>query len=128
MFSQLIFKPVDIASFDKISSTGRPAETNIRSAKYPQILPDCRALFSIKAPEAQKVQLDLGKKYDMVKSSDGVWTVTTDSLSEGFHYYSLIIDGVAVADPSSESFYGMGRMPVELRVNRRQRSPTVMGS
>ena len=38
------------------------------------------------------------------------WTVTTDSISEGFHYYSLIIDGVAVADPASETFYGMGRM------------------
>jgi len=45
-----------------------------------------------------------------VKNAEGVWEVTTDSLSEGFHYYSLIIDGVAVADPASESFYGMGRM------------------
>lgn len=110
MFSQLIFKPVDVASFSSISNLGRPAETNIRSAKYPQILPDGRAFFSIKAPEAQKVQLDLGKKYDMVKNIDGVWEVTTDSLSEGFHYYSLIIEGVAIADPASESFYGMGRM------------------
>ena len=39
-----------------------------------------------------------------------MWTVTTDSISEGFHYYSLLIDGVAVADPASETFYGMGRM------------------
>jgi enterochelin esterase-like enzyme len=35
---------------------------------------------------------------------------TTDSVSRGFHYYSLLIDGVAVADPASETFYGMGRM------------------
>ena len=110
MFSQLIFKPVDIASFAQISNVGRPAESNIRSAKYPQILPDGHAVFRVKAPEAQKVQLDLGKKYDMVKNAEGVWETTTDSLSEGFHYYSLIIDGVAVADPASESFYGMGRM------------------
>ena len=110
MYSQLLFKPVDVSSFDKISNVGRPAETNVRSAKYPQILPDGRAIFRIKALEAQKVQLDFGKKYDMVKNSDGVWEVTTDSLSEGIHYYSLIIDGVAVADPASESFYGMGRM------------------
>ncbi|BBE16008.1 endo-1,4-beta-xylanase A precursor [Aquipluma nitroreducens] len=116
MFSQLIFKPVDIASFDKISSTGRPAETNIRSARYPQILPNGQATFRIKAPEAQKVQLDQGKKYDMVKNAEGMWETTTDSLSEGFHYYSLIIDGVAVADPSSESFYGMGRMASGIEV------------
>ena len=110
MFSQLLFKPVDMTSFDKISNVGRPAETNVRSAKHPQILPNSRAVFRIKAPEAQKVQLDFGKKYDMVKNNDGTWEVTTDSLSEGFHYYSLIIDGVAIADPSSETFYGMGRM------------------
>jgi len=110
MYSQLIFKPVDVTSFDIISNVGRPAETNVRSAKYPQILPDGHAVFRIKAPEAQKVQLDLGKKYDMIKNNEGVWEVTSDSLSEGIHYYSLIIDGVAVADPASETFYGMSRM------------------
>ncbi|MBL7966054.1 MAG: esterase [Prolixibacteraceae bacterium] len=110
MFSQLLFKPVDVATFDKISRTGTPAESNIRSAKYPQMLPNGKAIFRIKAPEAQKIQLDLGKKYDMVKNAEGVWETTTDSLSEGFHYYSLIIDGVAVCDPASETFYGMGRM------------------
>ena len=46
----------------------------------------------------------------MVKDTGGYWTLTTDSISEGFHYYSLMIDGVAVADPASETFYGMGRM------------------
>ncbi|HLN74793.1 MAG TPA: alpha/beta hydrolase-fold protein, partial [Prolixibacteraceae bacterium] len=110
MMSQLLFKPVDTAVFDKISNVGRPTETNVRSAQYPQILPDGRAVFRIKAPEVQKLQLDLGRKYDMVKNSEGVWEVTTDSLSEGIHYYSLLIDGMAVADPSSETYYGMGRM------------------
>ena len=116
MFSQLLFKPVDVATFDIISNVGRPAESNTRSAKYPQILPNGRAIFRIKAPEVQKLQLDLGKKYDMVKNSEGVWEITTDSLSEGIHYYSIIIDGVAVADPSSESFYGMGRMASGIEV------------
>jgi enterochelin esterase-like enzyme len=116
MFSQLIFKPVDVSTLDKISNVGRPAESNIRSAKYPQILPDGHAFFRFRAPEAQKVQLDLGKKYDMVKRDDGFWEVTTDSLSEGFHYYSLIIDGVSVADPSSETFYGMSRMASGIEV------------
>ncbi|MBB3188117.1 alpha/beta hydrolase-fold protein [Microbacter margulisiae] len=110
MFSQLLFKPVDPSAFPEISDAGRPVETDVRGARYPQILPDGRAIFRIKAPEAHNVQLDLGKRYNMTKDSEGVWEVTTDSLSEGFHYYSLIIDGVAVADPASETFYGMGRM------------------
>lgn len=116
MFSQLLFKPVDQISFAKISNVGRPAETNVRRAEYPQILPDGHAIFRIKASEAQKVQLDLGKKYDMVKNSGGVWEATTDSLSEGIHYYSLIIDGLAVCDPASEAVYGMGRFASSFEV------------
>src|SRR5690606_36292288 len=97
-------------SFTKQSVLGAKAATNIRSAKYPQVLPDNRVIFRVNAPEAQKVQIDLGRKYDMVKDDKGIGTVTTDSISRGFHYYSLVIDGVAVADPASETFYGMGRM------------------
>ncbi len=110
MFSQLIFKPVDQSTFSKYPVAGAPAPSNIRNAAYPQITTDSRVIFNIKAPDAKKVQIDLGKKYDLVKDDDGFWKGTTDSVSEGFHYYSLLIDGVAVADPASNSFYGMGRM------------------
>jgi enterochelin esterase-like enzyme len=116
MFSQLIFKPVDVSKFNRYSIVGIPASTNVRGVKYPQILPDGRAIFRIKAPDAQKVQLDLAKKYDMVKNSEGVWEVTTDSLTEGFHYYSLLVDGLPIADPASEAFYGMGRMASGIEV------------
>ncbi|CAH0997728.1 hypothetical protein EMA8858_03862 [Emticicia aquatica] len=110
MFSQFLFKPTNPSNFTKYSVLGTPAASNIRNAKYPQILPDNRVIFKVKAPEAQKVQIDLGKKYDLVKDTSGFWNVTTDSISRGFHYYSLLIDGVAVADPASETFYGMSRM------------------
>jgi len=110
MFSQLIFKPVDTSSFSKYPVAGAPAATNIRNATYPQIFADNRVMFRTKAPDAKKVQVDLGRKYDMLKDTAGVWTVTTDSIGEGFHYYSLLIDGVAIADPASQTFYGMGRM------------------
>lgn len=109
IFSQLIFKPVDKTTFSDFTVYGTPAESNIRNAQFPQILSNRKAIFRVKAPEAQKVQIDLGKKYDLKKELDGVWTATTDSLSEGFHYYSLLIDNVPVADPSSKTFYGMGR-------------------
>jgi enterochelin esterase-like enzyme len=110
MFSQLLFRPVDVGLFARYSPLGLPAATNVRNAKYPQILPDHRVSFRIKAPDAQRVQVDLARKYDLRKDTGGYWTGVTDSVSEGFHYYSLVIDGVAVADPASETFYGMGRM------------------
>lgn len=110
MFSQLLFKAVDPSTFSRYPVAGAPAATNIRNGAYPQVLSDSRVKFRVKAPEAKKVQVDLGRKYDLVKDEEGFWTVTTDSISEGFHYYSLLIDGVALADPASETYYGMGRM------------------
>lgn len=118
MFSQFLFKPVDKTTFPKITVLGAPAATNVRSAKFPQILPDNRVMFKLKA-DAQKVQVDLGKKYDLVKDAEGYWTITTDTISEGFHYYSLLIDGVALADPASETFYGMGRMASGIEIPSR---------
>jgi enterochelin esterase-like enzyme len=120
MFSQFLFKPVDTKSLTKYTVLGSPASTNVRSARYPQILPDNRVVFRLKAPEAKRVQIDLGKKYDLVKDTSDFWTVTTDSISRGFHYYSLIIDGVAMADPASETFYGMGRMASGIEIPYRQ--------
>lgn len=119
MFSQFLFKPVDKAEFSKYTLLGTPASTNVRNADYPQILPDHRVKFRVKAPKAQSVQIDLGKKYDMKKDLSGIWTLTTDSIGEGIHYYNLLIDGVAVADPASETFYGMGRMVSAIEIPSR---------
>lgn len=118
-FSQLLFRPVSPERFSSLTVLGSPASTNVRSAKYPQILPDNRVVFQIKAPDAHRVQIDLGKKYDMTKDAEGMWSVTTDTISEGIHYYSLVIDGVALADPSSETFYGMGRMASGIEIPSR---------
>ena len=119
MFSQFLFKPVDNSMLPSFTVFGAPAASNVRSARYPQILPDNRVMFKIKAADAQKVQVDLGKKYDLTKDAEGFWSVTTDSISEGFHYYSLLIDGVALADPASETFYGMGRMAAGIEIPSR---------
>ena len=87
-----------------------PAPTNIRATDCPCIYADNSVLFRVTAPDAGKVQVDIGKLYDMKKDEKGVWTVTTDPQVPGFHYYSLVIDGYKFADPASESFYGTGKM------------------
>jgi len=110
MFTRLLFKPVDVSTFPQYSVVGLPGATNVPSAKYPRLLPDNRVIFRIKAPYAKKVMIDLLKKYDMVPDTAGWWGVTTDPVVEGFHYYSLMIDSVAVCDPATRTFYGMGRM------------------
>jgi enterochelin esterase-like enzyme len=91
-------------------SDSQPASSNVRGAEYPRVTSDLRAIFRIKAPDAKNVQILLDKKIDMVKDEQGFWTVTTEPLVVGFHYYFILIDGVQVSDPSSESYFGWGRM------------------
>lgn len=84
--------------------------TNINRKSYPRVLSDNSVMFRVNAPQAQRVQIDLGgTKYDMKKSDTSVWTLTTQPQVPGFHYYSLIVDGVSVADPASQTFYGCSR-------------------
>lgn len=126
MFSQLLFKPVTTELIDLYSNIPNehpvavPASTNVPGAQYPQILPDNKVLFRIKAPDAQKVQVDLGRKYDMVKEEEGSWAITTDPIVEGFHYYSILINGVAVCDPGSQTFYGMSRMASGIEIPEKE--------
>jgi enterochelin esterase-like enzyme len=98
------------AQVANLPAGSKPAPTNISSNQCPCILTDLRVVFRVTAPEAGKVQIDLGKVYDMQKDEKGIWSVTTDQQVPGFHYYSLVINGVRVSDPASETFYGTGRM------------------
>ena len=107
--TSLLTQPVSAQFFQSTDESGLPGKTaplNVRGKQYPRLLPDNKMEFKVKAPDAKRVQIDLGKKYDLVKDADGFWTATTEPLSPGFHYYFLIIDDVQVADPASESFYG----------------------
>lgn len=94
----------------QVPADAKPAPTNINQNGCPCIFQDNRVLFTVNAPEASKVQLDLGKLYDMQKDEKGIWSVITTPQDPGFHYYSVVIDGFKFADPASESFYGTGRM------------------
>jgi enterochelin esterase-like enzyme len=92
----------------QVPEGSKPASSNIRMDQCPCILPDLSVVFKVNAPDASGVQLDLGKLYE--KDEKGLWSVKTDPLVPGFHYYSLVIGGLKFADPASESYYGMGRM------------------
>ncbi|MEO6720313.1 MAG: alpha/beta hydrolase-fold protein, partial [Ferruginibacter sp.] len=88
----------------------KPSSTNQPGKQFPQVNSERRVRASIAAPQANKVQLDIGgKKYDLVKDDKGVWTGESLPQDEGFHYYQLNIDGASVPDPGSQTFYGAGR-------------------
>jgi enterochelin esterase family protein len=100
----------------QLVANSQPAVTNISKTSCPCILDNLAVVFKVKAPDAKKLQIDLGKLYDMTKDDQGVWSVTTDPLVPGFHYYSLVIDGVKVADPASESFFGTSKMSSAIEI------------
>lgn len=52
----------------------KPSEVNQPGKLYPQVNSEGCVRAQISAPEAHKVQLDIGGvKYDMVKDDKGVW-------------------------------------------------------
>jgi enterochelin esterase family protein len=87
----------------------RPSALNIPEAKFPCIYPDHKALFRVLAPDAQIVTVSMGgQQLKMTKGPDNVWSVTSEPLVVGFHYYTLHIDSAVVADPSTVTFFGGG--------------------
>ncbi|HOC19343.1 MAG TPA: alpha/beta hydrolase-fold protein, partial [Vicinamibacterales bacterium] len=86
----------------------RPASTNVWDAQYPRVDGKGRVEIRLKAPEATTVRVNFwsGPKVAMVKQPDGVWSVITEPLVPGLHYYTLIVNGVEMADPGSRAFFG----------------------
>jgi enterochelin esterase-like enzyme len=123
-FSQLIFQDAEQSKKeekktdegkqktpDKASDESKPASTNLNNAAFPRVHADLRLTFQLKAPQAKSVKL-LGASsifkgpFDMQRGDDGTWTLTTAPVVPGFYYYQFLVDGVAVSDPASDSFYG----------------------
>jgi enterochelin esterase-like enzyme len=106
-FAILIFLS---ASFCWAQEAGgfQPATTNVWGAEYPRVDSAGRVQIRVKAPDATKVRLNFwsGPKVEMEKQQDGYWTVTTPPLVPGFHYYTLIIDGMEVSDLNTHAFFG----------------------
>jgi enterochelin esterase-like enzyme len=90
------------------AETFRPASTNVWGAQYPRVDDAGRVQVRVKAPDATSVRLNFwnGPKVDLQKQADGLWSVTTEPLVPGFHYYTVIIDGAEVADPGSRAYFG----------------------
>jgi enterochelin esterase-like enzyme len=99
-------------------STFQPASTNVWGAEYPRVDQNGRVQIRIKAPDAAKVRLNFwsGPKVDMEKQPDGFWTITTDALVPGLHYYTLIIAGAEVSDTNSQAFFGGGKFASAVEV------------
>lgn len=99
-----------LAQAPAVKEDFKPSSVNQPGKQFPQVNSEGRVRTSISAPQALKVQLDIGGvKYDLKKDENGVWTGESAPQDIGFHYYQLNIDGASVPDPGSLYFYGAGR-------------------
>ena len=106
-FGSILFS---VSSNSQVVEDFKPSAVNQLGKEFPQVNSEGRVRVQISAPEALKVQLDIGAvKYDLKKDEKGVWTGESAPQDEGFHYYQLNIDGASVPDPGSLYFYGASR-------------------
>ncbi len=87
----------------------KPASSNQPGKEYPQVNSEGRVKFRIVAPQAQSVSVSFRDSSTFTKGDDGAWVGYTRPLDEGFHYYTINIDGAEVPDPSSMFFFGANR-------------------
>lgn len=74
----------------------------------PEVSPDKKATFRLRAPDARKVVLhgswDIGADIAMSKDADGIWSVTVGPLDEQLWWYSFQVDGLKVLDPNNGEY------------------------
>jgi enterochelin esterase family protein len=91
----------------------KPASSNILGQQYPQVNSARQVRFRINAPQVQSIRV-MGA--NLVKGEDGVFTGVTAPQDPGFHANPLTVDGFAVADPASESFFSGGKMTSAIEI------------
>jgi len=101
------FPEKEVAVEKTIIDGTSPNEHNINGAEWPRVGDDRRVHFRIYAPDTKKMEVQF--RGEMTKDTAGYWTLVSNPEVVGFHYYQIIVDGVASADPNGKPFFGMGR-------------------
>lgn len=87
----------------------KPASSNQPGKEYPKVNSEGRVKFRIVATNAQSVGVSFRDGSAFTRGDDGAWYGHTRPLDEGFHYYTINIDGAEVPDPNSRMFFGAMR-------------------
>jgi enterochelin esterase-like enzyme len=75
-----------------------------RPVNSPEITPDRRVTFRLRAADAAAVTLSgefMSGSKPLIKDSDNVWSFTTDPLPPEIYGYNFTIDGIKTIDPSN---------------------------
>lgn len=87
----------------------KPASSNQPGREFPKVNSEGRVQFRIAAPNAKSVGVSFRDSSPFSRGEDNAWYGHTRPLDEGFHYYTISIDGADVPDPNSRMFFGANR-------------------
>lgn len=94
-----------LISFLLLTSAAAFAQTQrMDTLVSPEVQPDRRVTFRVRAPKASEVSLFgdwmmPGTKQTMTRDEQGVWSATTGPLEPGLAIYTFTVDGVTTPDP-----------------------------
>jgi len=85
----------------------------------PEIHPDARVSFRLRAPKATAVALRgewmaANATEAMTKSEDGVWSVTIGPITPELYTYSFVVDGTSMPDPANPLLKEGNRGPTSM--------------
>ncbi len=120
-FASVLSGQFCLAQTNEPANDWKPAPSNQQGKQYPQVNSEGRVKFRIVAPKAQSVGVSFRDSSPFTKGEDGAWTGHTRPLDEGFHYYTINIDGADVPDPNSMFFYGSSRWGSAVEVPAKDR-------
>jgi enterochelin esterase family protein len=84
----------------------------------PDVSPDRKVTFRLRAPNAKDVKVDgdwTKKPVAMAKDDKGVWSFTSQPLEPNLYGYFFIVDGTNIADPSN-TFMRVGTKNIKSQV------------
>jgi enterochelin esterase-like enzyme len=79
----------------------RAPQMGASSIHSPVVSDDGRVTIRFRAPNAKEVILNLLGRHPMQKDDQGIWSFTTDPLPPDYYPYSIIVDGMNLADSSN---------------------------
>ena len=89
-----------------VTASAQPARTPPIAS--PVVHPDRTVTFTLRAPDARKVELSgqfMKGTQPLKADAQGVWTITVGPVEPNLYPYNFVVDGVSVADPGNPHIF-----------------------
>lgn len=92
-----------------VDEEGRPAGRYVDEPRGAVVNEDGSVSFHMFAPNARTIFVDIcSKKTELqkIEGREGWWKATVEGIKPGFHYYTMVVDGLVTVNPKAPLGYG----------------------